>query len=76
MTKWRDSTGREIDDVEIDHGRDPVDSFIQSATYLDDGSAVPEVELDWMTYHYSDVLAEEGGYYWAEKASAMAEGDR
>lgn len=47
MTRhWRDSTGREVCDLEFD-GRG-VDRFIAKATYLDDGTDVPEDELEWM----------------------------
>ena len=46
MTPLFDSTGREICDLEIDG--QGVDRFISKATYLDDGSDVPEEELDYV----------------------------
>lgn len=42
--EWKDSKGREVEDVVIE-GRG-VDMFIARATYVDDGSEVPEDELD------------------------------
>lgn len=47
MTR-QDSTGRVVCDIEFD-GRYP-DTFISRGTYLDDGSRVPDEELDWMTF--------------------------
>ncbi len=41
--KWYDSTGREVCDLEFD-GRGK-ETYIMKATYLDDGSDVPEDEL-------------------------------
>lgn len=43
---YKDSTGREVCDLEFDgHGKE---SYIAKASYLDDGSDVPEDELDFI----------------------------
>jgi hypothetical protein len=44
--KFFDSKGREVCDVEFDGGGK--ETYISSAVYLDDGSEVPEEELEGM----------------------------
>jgi hypothetical protein len=47
MIDYRDSTGREVCDLEFDgKGKE---TYIAKATYLDDGSDVPEHELDFIS---------------------------
>lgn len=46
MLKFYDSNGRELCDVEREPGG-KVDSYLRRASYLDDGSEVPEEELDF-----------------------------
>jgi hypothetical protein len=46
--KLFDSQGRELCDLEFD-GRGKADTFLARATYLDDGSDVPEHELEFST---------------------------
>jgi hypothetical protein len=69
-----DSKGRQVVDIEIDRGYDPVDSFVTYAVYMDTGEPVPEEELDYLTETYdmhSDWIEHQ-----AAKAEAMGEGDR
>ena len=46
MSKLRDSAGREVCDLEFD-GRGK-ESYLTKASYSDDGSDVPEDELDYI----------------------------
>lgn len=50
-TTYTDSTGREIVDIEFDRNQDG-SRFVLRAVYLDDGSQVPDCELDWLQSEY------------------------
>ncbi len=43
---YRDSTGRDVTDLEFDGGGK--ETYIAKASYVDDGSDVPEDELDFI----------------------------
>lgn len=49
--KLTDSAGRKLVDLEFE-GRGKVDTFLAKATYADDGSDVPEDELEFATKGY------------------------
>ena len=51
-----DSTGRVVVDYEIEPSG--VDSYFGRAFYLDDGSEVPDAELEYLTNSYPELLEE------------------
>jgi hypothetical protein len=73
---WKDSAGRVVVDVEICFESDSCDSFIESAFYADDGTAVPDVELEWLTEAYADAIAMEHFECAIGRASDFYEGER
>lgn len=69
----KDSKGNEIFDYEVDG--DYEEAFMVSAVY-DDGSAVPDDELDYLTDTYQDVLVQNRFEAAIGAAEAYREGDR
>ena len=75
MKHFKDSTGKEVFDLEIKHSSDPCDSYVYSAVY-DDLTPVPEDELDYLTETYADYIYEEHYEHMISSAESACEGDR
>ena len=69
-----DSNNRKVVDLEIEGSG--VDAFISAATYDDDGSAVSENELNYLTDTYPEVVAEHAFQNAVCAAEYAFEGDR
>lgn len=79
MSKFKDSKGRPVCDVEVSGYGD--DAYIESANYDDtapdaETEEVPEAELDWMQDNYGAEIAELAFENAAGAAEAYYEGDR
>jgi len=57
---------REVEIIQIEHGRDYCDSYIVEACFLDTGEDLNEEELNELTELYQDLLYEA----WIERASS------
>ncbi len=77
-SKWFDSKGRPVCDVEVSGYGD--DSYIESASYDDTPpgvtEAVPEDELNWIQDNFGDLVAELSFENAVCAAEAAYEGDR
>lgn len=78
MSKWRDSKGRPVCDVQVSGYGD--EAYIEGAHYDDTPAGVteevPEDELEWMQDHFAAEIAELAFENAVGRAEAYYEGDR
>jgi hypothetical protein len=70
-----DSQGRQVCDVETDSNGDGSRYFV-AASYLDDGSSVPESELEYLDEAYPEYLAKRALDDAIRRAEDWADRDR
>lgn len=67
-----DKNGRELE-VEISHGGDSCDSYVEKATYVDDASDAPDEVCEWLTEHYASEIQSEWFEHQVSRADFYSE---